>query len=196
MMHKVPGWAFFKNLKFSNYRNYKNQEQNAISAGPNRNVVLYDHECPLCRREMLRLKSLDKDGRLELININGPSFREKDWGVSHAQVSEAMHVLTGEGIWLVGMPAIRYVYAQVGHGWYMVPSGWPVLSRLADLAYGAIAKNRYFVSKWLGFRTKQSHYIDTQCPTDQCTDFAQLTNHQAPKSSAQDSFKRNEGTKR
>ncbi len=139
--------AFFNRENFSRFR--KNKNEQATDAA----IVFYDHACPLCRRAMLRLKARDRSHRLVLLNINGPDFRADEWGLSYRDVARALHVLTAEKIWLVGMPAIRHVYTQVGLGWLLAPSGWPLLSRFAEFAYRYIAPNRYVVSHWLGWQT-------------------------------------------
>ena len=158
-----PLQVFLKLIDFCNYRNYENERQMSDRYVDNSAIVLYDHDCTLCRQEMQRLKSLDHEDRLLLLNINSPIFNAHDRGVSREEVSQALHVLTAEKIWLVGMPAIRHVYAQVGLGWLMAPSGWPLISRLADLAYRYIAPNRYVISHWLGLGKVNGKCTDNVC---------------------------------
>ena len=159
----LPLRAFLKQVDFCNYRNNENKPPRTDQGGLNKSIVLYDHTCPLCRQEMQRLKSLDDDDQLVLLSINSPLFSEAYWGVSYKDVSRSLHVLTAEKIWLVGMPAIRHVYAQVGLGWLMAPSGWPVISWFADMAYRFIAPNRYFISHSLGIRNNNSRCSDKVC---------------------------------
>ena len=164
MLKKIlPLWAFLKPAHFCDYRNNKNIGQESEQRSLGSTIVLYDHDCLFCRQEIQRLKSLDSEDRLIPLNINSPIFSEEYWGVSHDDASAALHVLTAEKTWLVGMPAIRHVYAQVGLGWLMAPSGWPVISRFSDLAYRYIALNRYVISRWLGLEKVKGKCTDNAC---------------------------------
>jgi len=158
-----PRGAFLKTDNFSLYRNYQNKRTNHERLDRPASLAFYDHDCPLCRHEMLRLKSLDREGRLILVDINDPRFSERYRGVSRFDLSQAMHVLTAERIWLVGMPAIRHLYSQVGLGFLLAPTAWPLLSRLADCAYRKFAPNRVAVSRWLGLRKAGDECRDGSC---------------------------------
>lgn len=158
-----PFRAFLKFTNFCYYRNNENVWKEPSQAVIDGAIVLYDHDCPFCRQEMLRLKSLDHGDRLILLNMNSSIFNEQYWGVTREDASQTLHVLTAEKIWLVGMPAIRHVYSQVGLGWLMAPSGWPIISRFADLAYRYIAPNRYVLSRWLGLGKAESKCTDKVC---------------------------------
>lgn len=160
----TPIRAFLKNINFCYYRNYKNIRQGINQDCLHSSIILYDHDCPFCRQEMQRLKSIDVDDCLILLNINSRLFNPEYWGVSREQASQSLHILTAERIWLVGMPAIRYVYAQVGQGWLLAPSGWPMITWLADLLYRYIAPNRYVISHWLGLSSNNQ-----QCTNEFCT---------------------------
>ena len=160
----LPLRAFLRLVDFSHYRNDKKDRQKPMQQSLCSTIVLYDGDCPLCRQEMQRLQSLDQAGRLTLLDINSPAFNEQYWGVSVDDASQALHVLTAEKIWMVGMPAIRHVYTQVGLAWLMAPSGWPLISRLADLAYRLIAPNRFVISRWLGLGK-----INNECTEQICT---------------------------
>lgn len=164
MFNKKPLDRYFLNLcNFCNYRNYYNDRRDKEQHVDESTIVLYDHECPLCRQEMERLKSLDHENRLTLLSIHSGNFDEKHWGVTKADASRALYVLTAEKIWLVGMPAIRHVYSQVDLGWLMSISGWPIISGISDLAYRYIAPNRYAISRWLGLGKSSYKCTDNKC---------------------------------
>ena len=126
-------------------------------------IVLYDRTCPLCRGEMYRLKRRDFKNKLQLIDLFDPAFDASIFGIDRAAASAALHVRTAEGVWLVGMPAIRHVYRQVGLNWLMAPSGWPIVSPLADLWYRHFARNRIVISKWLGLSQSERPCQDGVC---------------------------------
>jgi len=112
---------------------------------------------------MQRLKRQDRYARLVLIDINSAAFSEQTWGVSRAQAARALHVLTPDNNWLVGMPAIRHIYEQVGLGWLLAITRWPVISSVADLAYRTIAPNRQLISRWLGLQSSSTTCADAVC---------------------------------
>jgi len=112
---------------------------------------------------MQRLKRLDRRQRLKLVDIAAPEFDEAVWGISKREANDALHVLTSDRIWLVGMPAIRHVYGEVGLGWLMAPSGWPLVDAAADRAYRWLAPNRMAFSRWLGWGATEA------CTNDRCS---------------------------
>ncbi len=160
---RFPAWFFLKPTNFSLYRNYIKYRQSQTADLFALSVVLYDHACPLCRAEMQRLKRRDKYARLVLIDIDSPAFNERTWGVSRDQASRALHVLTPDNEWLVGMPAIRHVYQEVGLGWLLAFTQWPLFASLFDLAYRYFAPHRYVISRWIGLSPTPAECSDAMC---------------------------------
>lgn len=152
---------FLKAIDFCFYRNNENNRSTRADIFLI-SVVLYDRKCPVCQIEMERLKKRDSQDRLVLLDINSPAFCEQTWGVSYSEASQALHVLTADNHWLVGMPAVRHVYQQVGLGWLLAPSSWPVLSTLFNRLYRYIAGHRYAISRWSGL-TAVSHCTKGSC---------------------------------
>ncbi len=127
-------------------------------------IVLYDHDCPMCRAEIMRLKALDRHDRLRAVNIAHPEFVARAWGFELAQLSGALHVRTGGGEWLAGMPAIRHIYREVGLGWFVAPTGWRGLAPAFDRLYAWIARNRMAISRGLAF----TPYKARGCSSGRC----------------------------
>jgi predicted DCC family thiol-disulfide oxidoreductase YuxK len=125
------------------------QPRNRGAAARDVTIVLYDGACPLCRTEMLRLKRRDPGNRLRLVNIAASDFNAPAWGFSQAALGMALHVRSPEGRWLIGMAAIRHVYARVGLGWLLAPTGWRPLRRVFDAMYAWVARHRLPVSSRL-----------------------------------------------
>lgn len=109
-------------------------------------IVLYDHSCSLCRREMSELKRRDHLQRLLMIDISHPEFDPKIWGFDLETLNQALHVRTPEGNWLVAMSAVRYIYQQVGLGWLLWPTRLPILSTVSNRCYAWFARNRSYFS--------------------------------------------------
>lgn len=114
-------------------------------------LVFYDGACPVCVREMQLLARQDRTQRLAMVDIAAPDFDERAWPVSIADMNAALHVRLPDGSWRQGMAAIRHIYRAIGKGWWLAPTGWPLISRVFDRAYAAFARNRLAVSARLGY---------------------------------------------
>lgn len=109
--------------------------------------MLYDGDCPLCAREVAFLRRRDERGALDLVDIAAPGFDPAAYGLDahglgHAELMARIHGVLPDGRVVEGMEVFRRAYAAVGLGWVMAPSGWPVVGRLFDAAYGWFARNR------------------------------------------------------
>lgn len=158
MIIKMSQRLFLKLSNFCYYRNNKNNgNEKKVS------TVFYDRSCPLCRIEMQRLKNRDKHDYLFQINMGNADFSADDWGVNLEDLDKALHVLTSEGEWLVGMPAVRHVYQRVGLAWLVAPTEWPLISALMDKIYQTLAPHRVVVSRWIGLSNAQTVCTDEFC---------------------------------
>lgn len=111
--------------------------------GPWQIRVLFDGACPLCSREIRFLRRLDGGrGRIDFEDIAAPAFDSSVYGLDNRDVMARIHGVLPDGTVVHGMEVFRRAYAAVGIGWLMAPTGWPVLRRLADLAYRIFARNR------------------------------------------------------
>jgi len=112
--------------------------------------LLYDGDCPFCRREVDWLKRYDRDGRLATEDITQPSFRAEDYGLTQEAVMGVLHAIMPDGRVLRRVEAIREAYRAVGLGWIVAPLSWPVIGWIADIAYGAFARNRVALGRLWG----------------------------------------------
>jgi predicted DCC family thiol-disulfide oxidoreductase YuxK len=113
-------------------------------------TLLYDGACPLCCREvdMLRRRDQRHNGdqpRLAFVDIDAPDYDPAaHGGISYAAAMGRIHALAGQDPSTGGgdcevlrdVAVFRRAYALVGLGWLYAPSGWPLVSSLADWAYG------------------------------------------------------------
>jgi len=110
--------------------------------------ILYDGECPLCSREIRFLERRDREsGRIQLEDISRADFDPDTYGLDARQVMARIHGVLPDGSVVEGVEVFRRAYAAVGLGWLLAPTRWPVLRRLADLAYRVFARNRL---RWTG----------------------------------------------
>ena len=129
-------------------------------------IVLYDGNCPMCCEEMAWLSGRDKNHRLRFVNVAHPEFDAAAWHLEKQALNTAIHVRTTTGNWLVGMPAIRYLYVQIGLGWVLAVTGWPLLAPVFDWLYLHLAKNRIAVSAWFGLNSLNALNSREHC--EQC----------------------------
>jgi len=119
-----------------------------MSDGPFK--LLYDGQCPFCRREVEWLKRRDRRGKLVAEDISSPNFHAEACGLSQAEVMAVMHGVLPDGRIVRRIEAIREAYRAVGLGWLVAPLSWPVLDWLADRAYGVFARNRVALGRLFG----------------------------------------------
>jgi predicted DCC family thiol-disulfide oxidoreductase YuxK len=115
-------------------------------------TLLFDSECPFCKREVEWLRRRDKHGRLGAIDIAAPGFDPARFGLSRERVHARLHGVAADGTVVEGMAAMRAAWAAAGVGWAMAPTGWPVLRWVFDLGYLVFARYRVPLGRLFGRR--------------------------------------------
>lgn len=119
--------------------------------------VFYDGECPLCMREMKFLMRMNKRGGIAFEDTTSPDFDPKKYGIS-TDPNRIIHGVLNDGTIVTGVEVFRRAYREVGLGWLLAPTAWPVLKPIFDAAYLVFAKNRMRIGRLLG----------RKCDTDAC----------------------------
>ncbi len=132
-------------------------------------TLLYDSECPFCRREVEWLRRRDRDGRLAVIDIAAPGFDPAPLGLTHDRVHARLHGVDGDGDVVEGLAAMRGAWRAVGLGWVMAPTGWPVLRWFADLGYRQFARYRVPLGRWFGRRRGTATSTGEDCSAERCS---------------------------
>lgn len=104
--------------------------------------LLFDGDCPMCRREVAWLKRRDRHGNLDLENIASPDFNPSRYGLSLPEANRVLHGVRPDGTVAKGMDAVHEAYRAVGLGWVLAPTRLPGLRQASDLLYGLFARNR------------------------------------------------------
>jgi predicted DCC family thiol-disulfide oxidoreductase YuxK len=112
--------------------------------------LLYDGECPFCRREVEWLKRWDQTGLLATEDIAALGFDPSRYGLTRDEVMRVLHGVKPDGMVLSRMEAVREAYRTVGLGWLLAPTRLPVLRAVSDSLYGLFARNRETWGEWLG----------------------------------------------
>ena len=134
--------------------------QSRISAEEGQRIVcFFDGACPLCSREADWLRARDTDGRIEWIDLARPGFRPPRGAPSLGELEASLHVRLASGEYVEGMDSFRALYAAVGFGWLLAPTGWRGLAPVFDGLYRVFAR----VRPWLPGRAPRCD--DAVCAT-------------------------------
>ena len=76
--------------------------------------LLYDGQCPMCRREANWLMRRNRAGQLAFEDISTPDFDASRYGLTQAQVMGVMHGVFPDGRIVTKVAAFREAYRQVG----------------------------------------------------------------------------------
>jgi predicted DCC family thiol-disulfide oxidoreductase YuxK len=112
--------------------------------------LLYDGDCPICRREAEWLARRDRKDRLALENIAALGFDPTRYGLSWEEVTGSLHGILPDGRIVRRVEAIRQAYRAVGLGWLVAPTRLPLVRDVLDRAYGLFARNRLRLGRMLG----------------------------------------------
>ena len=89
------------------------------------------------------LRARDPEGRAARFeDIAAPDFDAARYGTTQAALMARIHGVLPDGTLVEGVEVFRRVYAAVGLGWLVRPTGWPVLRPIFDAAYRWFARNR------------------------------------------------------
>ena len=121
--------------------------------------LLYDGQCPMCRREAMWLQRRSRDGRLAFEDISAPDFDAARFGVTLAELMSVMHGVFPDGRIVTKVAAFREAYRAVGLGWLLAPTAWPGLRQLANWGYERFARHRVAIGKFFGAK---------ECPDGRC----------------------------
>ena len=69
--------------------------------------LLYDGQCPFCRREIAWLKRRDRDGQLIVEDISTPEFRADRYGLTQDAVEKVIHGILPDGRIVRRVEALR-----------------------------------------------------------------------------------------
>jgi len=110
-----------------------------------RALVLYDGDCPLCRRSVRLLHGLDWLGKLGFVNARDPErLRELPESLDPGRLLEEMHVLTPRGEVHHGFAAFRWMAWRLPPAWFLLPLLYvPGVGWLGQRVYLWVARNRF-----------------------------------------------------
>ncbi len=120
--------------------------------------VLFDGECPVCRREIDLLKRLDRRNRIATEDISALGFDPGRFGLTFPEVMGTIHGILPNGQVLDGMEVFRHLYKAIGLGWMLSWTRWPLARPFIDNGYQWLASHRLH---WTG-------QTGVACALDRC----------------------------
>lgn len=115
-------------------------------------TLYYDGLCPFCTIEMDRLRRWDKHGQLGFVDISIGGFDPSHLGATMEQLNLEVYSQTDQGQVLAGTESIFAAYRLVGRGWIVWPLRVPLLRQFLSWLYRLFARNRYRMSRLLGYK--------------------------------------------
>jgi len=116
-----------------------------------RNVLLFDSDCPMCTFQSRTLSWLDWFNRVEMISLKDPRTQEIALDITREDLLEAIHCVTPDGEIHWGARAIRFLGMRIP---LLIPVGlflWlPGVIWIAEKGYAFVSRNRHFFSKIFG----------------------------------------------
>ncbi len=116
-------------------------------------TLFYDGNCPFCLAEMARLRNWNSVGKLTFVDIAEPDFNPAILGVDMAALDRELHSQKPNGEILVGIDSMLAAYTLVGKGFLVFPLRLKLLRPLLANLYRKFARNRYRISRLLGYKT-------------------------------------------
>jgi predicted DCC family thiol-disulfide oxidoreductase YuxK len=104
--------------------------------------LLYDGECPFCRREVQCLQRWNRKGYLAFEDVASDAFDPARYHATREELLEVIHGVFPDGRIVRKVEAFRQAYRTVGLGWLLAPTGWPGLRWLFDGLYAVFARYR------------------------------------------------------
>lgn len=111
-------------------------------------TIYYDGNCPLCNLEMHKLKQLDSNNLIVLINLH-----QEDFEVTYPDINKekAMRMLHGryKGEILLALNVTHRAWTLIGKKSLVAPLQWPIIKQLSHGVYLVLAKYRHPISNFL-----------------------------------------------
>ena len=99
-------------------------------------TILFDGGCPLCRREVDFLGSIDKQSKLMFVDIDSPDYdSQKYGGITYREAMGKIHAIREDGEIVTNLSVFQEAYELVGLGWVYFPTKLPFLNFIFKFIY-------------------------------------------------------------
>jgi predicted DCC family thiol-disulfide oxidoreductase YuxK len=111
---------------------------------PGTDIVIYDGQCNICRRQIEKLSWWDPRHRLSYLSLHDPVVYERYPDLTHDELMQAMVVVDQNGRRHKGAEAFAYLSTRLRRLWPLAPIlNFPGLMPLWRFGYRQVAKRRY-----------------------------------------------------
>lgn len=121
--------------------------------------LLFDGDCPFCKREIAWMSKRNKNGYLAFEDIASPDFDPSCYGLTQEEVMGVIHGVLHDGRIIKKVEVFIKAYRLLGLGWLVAPLSWPIINSIAKVAYEIFARYRIPFGNFLGARS---------CRADSC----------------------------
>jgi len=115
-------------------------------------TMLYDGDCPICRRQVAWIHRQRHRERIRCVNIRAAEFSPAAWGRDWEELLGRMFARDGRGEWFAGMAAVRAMLALLGYRRLVWLSHRPGLKGILDRGYLWVARHRFTLGRLLPTR--------------------------------------------
>jgi len=106
-------------------------------------VVVYDGECPFCRRQIARIRRYDRHGRFECVPRQTLGLTDRFPALADGDFDTGMRLISPDGEIYVGADSVYYIARQLPvWRWFAWLYRIPGVHALARAAYAWIAAHR------------------------------------------------------
>lgn len=109
--------------------------------------LLYDGECPICKREICMLQKKNSQSKIKFVDISSKEFLPAELSrIDYDTAMSQIHAIDGKGDLLIGIPAFAAVYA---HCQLLATSTLlriPFVTAILNPLYTLFAKNRLWLT--------------------------------------------------
>ena len=105
-------------------------------------TVFFDGACPICDREIVLMKRLDRHRRLEFCDFSAQEYDAASSGFAAADLGAVIHARWADGSVITGVEVFRAMWEAVGLGFLARLSRLSLVEPLVLKAYAWFARNR------------------------------------------------------
>lgn len=120
-------------------------------------VIVYDGECPVCRKAVDRVRSRAEPGAFEFLSCHSGDLPLRFPSIERSACLQAMHLVLPDGTILSGADALPEIFTRLRRcGWFARLLGLPGARPLSRLLYRGFAGRRHRIGRWLFPGSKRS----------------------------------------
>lgn len=118
--------------------------------------LLYDGECPICKREICILQKKEGQSKIKFVDISSKEFSPfENNNIDYNTAMSQIHAIDGKGNLLVGIPAFAAVYARCQLLVISTLLRIPFIKRVLKPLYTLFAKKRLWMTGRMNINIKK-----------------------------------------